>query len=311
MEYLQTLPGAINLGLIWALLAIGVFITFRILNIADLTVDGSFATGGAVAAIFIAGGGPFPVALLLGFLAGLLCGLVTGLLHTLLNIPAILAGILTQLSLWSINLVIMNSKANQSISARYFQTIFSQLNVGDAMWKMAIIIALFIGLLYLFFGTELGSAIRATGNNENMARAQGINTKLNKVIGLALSNGLVALAGALLAQYQGFADINMGRGAIVIGLCAIVIGEALLHKINRNFAVRLCGVVLGAIIYYIVFQTVIYLGLPTDMLKILSAVVVAIFLGFPYVRKQIAEYLNRRHAEKTRLQAYRKAGEDK
>ena len=215
----------------------------------------------------------------------MLCGLVTGLLHTLLGIPAILAGILTQLALWSANLKIASGRANISVSVREFSVIFSQQDVTDTLWKMGIVLILIIALLYLFFGTELGASIRATGNNPRMSKSQGINTKLNIVLGLAISNGIVALAGALLAQYQGFADINMGRGAIVIGLCAVVIGGALFSKIAKNFAVRLLTVVFGGVIYYFVFQTVVFIGLDTDMLKMLSAIVVAVFLGVPYIKR--------------------------
>lgn len=285
LNYLASLPGALSLGLIWGLMAIGVYLTYKILDIPDLTVDGSFATGGIVAAMIITSGGNFLLALLVGFLTGLICGLVTGLLHTLLGIPAILAGILTQLALWSINLKITGGKANISVSASSFDVLLSQLNVPDALWKMGIVIVIIIALLYIFFGTELGASIRATGNNPAMSRAQGINTKFNIVLGLAISNGIVALAGALLAQYQGFSDINMGRGAIVIGLCAVVIGGAIFSKIAKNFAVRLLAVAAGGIIYYVIFQSVVFIGLDTDLLKMLSAIVVAIFLGVPYIRR--------------------------
>lgn len=285
VDYLSSLPGAVSLGLIWGLMAIGVYLTYKILDIPDLTVDGSFATGGIVAVVLITNGTNFFLAILIAFLAGMFCGLVTGLLHTLLGIPAILAGILTQLALWSTNLKIASGRANISVSVREFSVIFSQQDVTDTLWKMGIVLILIIALLYLFFGTELGASIRATGNNPRMSKSQGINTKLNIVLGLAISNGIVALAGALLAQYQGFADINMGRGAIVIGLCAVVIGGALFSKIAKNFAVRLLTVVFGGVIYYFVFQTVVFIGLDTDMLKMLSAIVVAIFLGVPYIRR--------------------------
>ena len=273
------------LGLIWGLMAIGVYITYKILDIPDLTVDGSFATGGIVAAILIVNGSHFMVAILVAFLAGLACGLLTGLLHTLFGIPAILAGILTQMALWSINLLVNNGASNTSISNKSFDIIFAQVNIPDALWKMGLVILLVIGLLYLFFGTELGASIRATGNNQKMSKAQGINTKLNIVLGLMISNGIVALSGALLAQYQGFADINMGRGAIVIGLCAVVIGTMLFSKIAKNFAVRLGAVAVGGIIYYIIFQTVVFIGLDPNMLKMLAAVIVALFLGIPYIKR--------------------------
>ena len=309
IEYLSSLPGAIALGAIWGLMAIGVYLTYKILDIPDLTVDGSFATGGIVAAVLITSGVNFFVAILIAFLAGMLCGLVTGLLHTLLGIPAILAGILTQLALWSINLKIASGRANISISVREFTVLFSQQAIGDTLWKMGIVLALIIGLLYLFFGTELGASIRATGNNPKMSKSQGINTKMNIVIGLMISNGIVALSGALLAQYQGFADINMGRGAIVIGLCAVVIGGALFSKIAKNFAVRLTTVAFGGIIYYFVFQSVVFAGLDTDMLKMLSAVVVAIFLGLPYLKRtywaRIKKYMDNRKLMKEEVKNVR------
>ena len=286
LNYLSSLPGAINLGLIWGLMAIGVYITYKILDIPDLTVDGSFATGGIVAAVLISNGMHFALALLIAFAAGLLCGLLTGILHTYLGIPAILAGILTQMALWSINLKINNGRSNISISIRNSSVIFSQTNVFDTLWKMGIVIVIFIALLYLFFGTELGASIRATGNNKKMSKALGINTRGNIILGLAISNGIVAIAGGLLAQYQGFGDINMGKGAIVIGLCGVVIGLALFSKIAKNFAVRLITVVVGGVLYYIIFQTVVFLGVDTDLLKMLAAIIVAIFLGVPYVRRK-------------------------
>ena len=284
LAYLSSLPGAVTLGLIWGVMALGVFISYKILNIPDLTVDGSFATGGAVCVIVMVNGLPFWLGILLGFLAGVLCGLVTGLLHTFLGIPPILAGILTQLALWSVNLKVL-SGANRALPARTYTVIFSQINITDALWKVGLIALILVLIFYIFFGTELGASIRATGNNPRMARAQGINTKFNIVLGLMLSNGVVALSGALLAQYQGFADINMGRGAIVIGLCAVVIGGAITKLISPNFLIRMFGVFLGAIIYYFVYQTVVFLGFDTDLLKMLAALVVAIFLGGPYLYK--------------------------
>ena len=287
LQYLTSLPGAINLALIWAIMGIGVFITFKVLNLADLTVDGSFATGGIVCAVVISQGGNFALGLLLGFLAGLLCGLVTGLLHTLLGIPAILAGILTQLALWSINLKIGSGKANIALNARTMPVLVTQLNIYNSLWILALIVIAVCAILYWFFGTELGASIRATGNNPHMSKAQGINVKLNIVLGLMISNGLVALSGALLAQYQGFADINMGRGAIVIGLCAVVIGTAIFSHVSFNFLVRLLSVGVGSIIYYIVYQTVVFMGFDTDLLKMLAAVIVAVFLGVPYLQKTL------------------------
>lgn len=298
LDYLSSLPSAVVLGLIWSIMALGVYITYKVLNVADLTVDGSFVTGGIVAAMLITSGVNFAIAILIAFIAGALCGLITGLLHTLLGIPAILAGILTQMALWSVNLLISSSQANISIPTTTFSVLFSQNNVFDALWKIGLIVAVFIGLLYVFFGTELGASIRATGNNQDMSRAQGINTKFNIVLGLMISNALVALSGALLAQYQGFADINMGKGAIVIGLCAVVIGTAIVSKISTNFLVRLVGIAIGGLIYYIVFQTVVFIGIDTNLLKMLAAVIVIIFLGVPYIRKTYGDKIKKRIANR-------------
>lgn len=280
------LPGACAQGLIWGIMAIGVYLTYRILDVADLTVDGSFGTGGAVCVMCLLSGMNVWLALLVAVLAGLATGLVTGLLHTFMGIPAILAGILTQLALYSINLKIMG-KANQPLSARNYRVLLSQMNIPAAIVILVICSILLVALLYLFFGTELGAGIRATGINPAMSRAQGINTNITKLIGLALSNGIVAFSGALLCQYQGYADINMGKGAVVIGLAAVVIGEAVISKLPPNFAIRLSGVIIGAVIYYIVYQIIIFIGLDTDLLKMFSAIVVAVFLGAPYVKKQI------------------------
>ena len=295
MNFLNALPGAVSLGLIWGLMAIGVYITYKVLDFADLTVDGSICTGGAVCASLVIAGVNVWAAMLVALIAGALAGLVTGIFHTLMGIPTILAGILTQLILWSVNLKIMG-QANLSLSARQYDVVLSQLEAGWAILIMCGFVAVIIGLLYWFFGTELGCGIRATGNNPNMSRAQGINVGLNKIIGLMISNALVALAGALLVQYQGFADINMGRGAIVIGLAAVIIGEALVSFISRNFAVRLAGVALGGVIYYIVYQLVIELGMDTDLLKMLSALVVAIFLAIPYWKKRYFSRFARKKA---------------
>lgn len=284
---LNAMPGAVAQGLIWGITAIGIYITYRILDIADLTVDGSLCTGGAVCIIMTLSGHNIFVSMLVATLAGMLTGLVTGLFHTFMGIPAILAGILTQLSLYSLNLKIMG-KANQAINVDKYDLLVSLRYIKDVPFYkntilvVAVCIVLLVLLLYWFFGRELGCALRATGCNGNMARAQGINTDFSKVLGLMISNGLVGLSGALLAQYQGFADINMGRGAIVIGLAAVIIGEAIFGKIFRNFGFKLLGVALGSILYYIVLQTVIWMGVDTDLLKLLSAVVVAIFLAIPY-----------------------------
>ncbi len=289
---INALPGACAQGLIWGIMAIGVYITYKILDLADLTVDGTMCTGGAVCVMMMLSGHSLPVSLICAFLVGMLAGLVTGVLHTAMGIPAILAGILTQLGLYSINLRIMLGKANQAINVNNYPLIVSLRNIrGVPIYKNAIFVVLIfvvviIAILYWFFGTELGCAIRATGSNPNMSRAQGINTDLNKILGLMLSNGLVALASALLAQYQGFVDVNMGRGAIVIGLAAVIIGQVLFGKFARNFAFKLAAVALGAIIYYLVLQFVLWLGLNANDLKLLSATVVAIFLAIPYLKKK-------------------------
>ncbi len=296
------IPGAVSLGLVWGIMAIGLYITYKILAISDLTVDGSICTGAAVCTMLMTAGVNPWVAMLCATLAGGLCGLVTGFLHTVLDIPAILSGILTQLALWSINLKIMG-QANRPLSARNFPVIITQMKSEEAIVMLVIIAGAIIGLLYWFFGTELGCSIRATGCNLNMSRAQGINTELNKVLGLVLSNALIALSGALLAQYQGFADINMGRGAIVVGLAAIVIGEVLFSKIARNFAVRLCGALLGGVVYYMVYQVIVFLGLDTDLLKMLSAVVVALFLGIPNLRNKYFSRLNTKRAKEVKKNA--------
>ena len=280
------LPGACAQGIIWGIMAIGVYITYRILDVADLTVDGSMGTGGAVCIMLLLSGHNVWFALFMALVAGLLTGLVTGLFHTFMGIPAILAGILTQLSLYSINLKIMG-KANQSINVDKNGVLISlrwvkEFALRNPLVMVSIITVVLIGIMYWFFGTELGCAIRATGSNPAMSRAQGINTNFNIVLGLAVSNGLVALSGALLSQYQGFADVGMGRGAIVIGLAAVIIGEALFSRIFHNFALKMVSVSLGAIIYYIVIQLVLTLGFDANLLKLLSASVVAVFLAVPY-----------------------------
>ena len=287
VSLLNALPGAVAQGLIWGIMAIGVYITFRILDIADLTVDGTLCTGGAVCIMMMQSGHNVWVSLLVALIAGLLAGMVTGLLHTFMGIPAILAGILTQLGLYSVNLKIMG-KSNQAINVDKFDLLVSLRYIKNVpiyrntILLVAVIIVVLIVFLYWFFGTELGCSLRATVCNDRMSRAQGINTDFNRVLGLMISNGLVAFSGALLSQYQGFADINMGRGAIVIGLAAVIIGEALFGKIFHNFGFRLLGVALGSIVYYFVLQIVIWLGIDTDLLKLLSAAVVAVFLAIPY-----------------------------
>ncbi len=293
-SFLNALPGAVSQGLIWGIMAIGVYITYKLLDIADLTVDGSFCTGGAVGVMMIVAGCPIWLALICAVLVGMLAGLATGLLHTACGIPAILAGILTQLGLWSVNLAIMGMKANQSLNVNNYRLLVSLRYLQDVAkgdrpfyWHPIFVVGIFIvvivAVLYWFFGTELGSALRATGANPNMARAQGINTSFNKVLGLMISNGLVALSGALLSQYQSFADINMGRGAIVIGLAAVIIGEVVFSKLFRNFALKLLAVAIGSIIYYVVIQAVVSLSnINSNYLKLISAVIVAIFLAVPY-----------------------------
>lgn len=289
MNWVETLPGAVGQGLVWGLMAIGLYITFKVLDLADLTVDGSICTGAAVCTVLLTSGVNIYIAMLAALLAGMVAGFVTGILHTLLGIPAILAGILTQLMLWSVNLIIMDGRANVAISRfEYGDKVLISVGTSNIWSTLAIlagVTAVIIALLYWFFGTEMGMSLRSTGCNLEMSRAQGINTNFTKVFGLALSNGVVAFAGSLLAQQQGAADINMGRGAIVIGLAAVIVGEALFQKKTTNFAVRLVFVVCGAIIYWFVFQTVIFLGLPSEYLKMLSALVVALFLGVPYMKK--------------------------
>lgn len=286
------MPGAVAQGLIWGIMAIGVYITYKILDVADLTVDGSMCTGGAVSIMMMLNGYNVWVSLLAAFIAGMLAGLVTGIFHTFMGIPAILAGILTQLALYSINLKIMG-RANQAISVMNYDLLVSLRNVKNvpfyqnSIFVVAIFCIVIIGGLYWFFGTELGCSLRATGCNPNMSRAQGINTNFNIVLGLMISNGLVALASALCSQYQGFADINMGRGAIVIGLAAVIIGEVVFGKIFKNFALRLAAVMSGGIIYYVVITLVLRLGLNANDLKLFSALVVALFLGVPYWKAKI------------------------
>ena len=286
MSLFNALPSVAAQGLIWGIMAIGVFITFRILDVADLTVDGTLCTGGATFIMLTMAGANVWVAMVGAFCAGMVAGLITGLFHTACGIPAILAGILTQLALYSINLRIMG-QANRPVNATQYDLLVSQRDVREIGLNNPILIsALFviviIALLYWFFGTELGSSLRATGANLNMARAQGINTNFTKVLGLMVSNGLVALSSALLAQYQGFADVNMGRGAIVIGLAAVIIGEVIFGRIFRNFALRLLAVAVGSILYYLVYQVVIWLGLNTDDMKLITALIVALFLALPY-----------------------------
>lgn len=300
--FISALPGAVSQGLIWGIMAIGVYITYKILDIADLTVDGSFCTGGAVFVVLFGAGASLWLAMPAALLAGMLAGLATGLLHTACGIPAILAGILTQLGLWSVNLSIMGMKANVAInvidpasldrllvSLRFVQ---GAVRGDEPLWRHPILtVGLFtaaiIAVLYWFFGTELGASLRATGANPDMARAQGISTGRGKVLGLMLSNGLAALSGALLSQYQAFADASMGRGAIVVGLAAVIIGRVLFSSVFRNFALKLLGVSAGAVIYHVVIQAVVSLsGIDTNYLKLISAATVAVFLAAPFWRER-------------------------
>ena len=300
-NWIGALPGVLAQGMIWGIMAIGVFITFRILDIADLTVDGTICTGAAVCAVLLVSGVNAWAAIAIATLAGVLCGLITGILHTFFGIPAILAGILTQMILWSANLIIMG-KANVALTAVSDSKLISNLDTESLVSNLILLgfVVAVDGLLYWFFGTELGVSLRSTGSNPNMSRAQGINTDLAKVLGLMISNGLVALSGALLAQYSNAADINMGKGAIVIGLAAVVVGEAVVSKISGNFIVKLFGVVVGAVIYHMIYQTVILLGMNSDLLKALSAVVVIIFLGIPYVKRK---YFSKPHLKGDRKNA--------
>ena len=300
-NWIGALPGVLAQGMIWGIMAIGVFITFRILDIADLTVDGTICTGAAVCAVLLVSGVNAWAAIAIATLAGVLCGLITGILHTFFGIPAILAGILTQMILWSANLIIMG-KANVALTAVSDSKLISNLDTESLVSNLILLgfVVAVAGLLYWFFGTELGVSLRSTGSNPNMSRAQGINTDLAKVLGLMISNGLVALSGALLAQYSNAADINMGKGAIVIGLAAVVVGEAVVSKISGNFIAKLFGVVVGAVIYHMIYQTVILLGMNSDLLKALSAVVVIIFLGIPYVKRK---YFSKPHLKGDRKNA--------
>lgn len=289
---INALPGATCQGLIWGIMAIGVYITYKILDLADLTVDGTMCTGAAVCVMLTLNGVPLPIAMICAFGAGMLAGWVTGMLHTKMGIPAILAGILTQMSLYSINMRIMGGRSNVAISVDKYPLLVSLRHVNKVPFLQnsnlvaLIFVVVCILVLYWFFGTEMGCSIRSTGSNENMSRAQGINTDRTKIIGLMLSNGIVALASALIGQYAGNSDVNMGRGAIVYGLAAVIIGEVVFSKISVNFAMQLVAVVLGAVIFFYVIQIVLWLGLNTNDLKMISAIIVALFLGIPYLKKK-------------------------
>ena len=285
--FLNSVPGAVALGIIWGIMAIGVYITYRILDFADLTVDGSMAAGGAVFVTCALNGMNIYVSMLMAFIAGCLCGLATGIFYTLFGIPPILSGILTQLGLYSVFLDVAG-KSNQGISVDSYNLVVSMRNIKPSIIAGLIITAAIIAILYWFFGTEMGHSIRATGNNQNMAKANGINTNVNAIIALVLSNGIVALSGSLFTQYQGYADVSMSRGAIVTGLAAVIIGEVVFGKIFKNFALRLTSVVIGGIIYYIAVTFVVSLGLPSNDLKLFTALVVALFLGVPFWKNNIS-----------------------
>ena len=299
---INALPGAVSQGLVWGIMALGVYVTYRILDVADLTVDGSLATGGAVCVMMIRAGVNPWVALFAALVAGGVAGLVTALLHTKCGIPAILAGILTQLALYSVNLRIMGGKSNQPVSVDKYNLIVSQryvreFSLSNPIIPIILVLAAIIGILYWFFGTEKGCSIRATGANKSMARAQGINPDNDIILGLVLSNALVALSGALIAQYQGAVDVNMGRGAIVIGLAAVIIGEVVFKKIKHNFAGTLTFVTLGAVVYYIVIQITLLLGLNTNDLKLITAVIVGLFLALPYWKGKVGDRRSRKGAK--------------
>lgn len=296
--FVASLPGAVAQGIIWGIMAVGVYITYRILDIADLTVDGSLGTGGAVLVLCVTSGMNIYLALLLAFISGCLAGLATGIFHTCFGIPPILAGILTQLSLYSVNLRILGGKANIALSVDKYDLLITLRYIPKTILICSIFAIVIIAVLYWFFGTEIGHSLRATGSNRNMARANGINTNVNSIIALVLSNGLVALSGALLSQYQGFADVNMGRGAIVIGLAAVIIGEVIFGKIFRNFALKLLAAVLGGVIYYIAITFVLRLGLNSNDLKLFTAIVVALFLGVPFWKNMAASRKSRKPDEK-------------
>ena len=297
MVFFNALPGAVAEGLIWGLMAIGIYISYKILDIADLTVDGSICTGGCVCAVLLTNGVPVWLCILAAFLAGAMTGVVTGLLHTALGIPSILAGILTQLMLYSVNLAILGGNSLLSVYSHKDQLLLHMSNNTNAIIMGVLFVAVTIVGLWLFFYTEVGLTLKSTGDNPDMSRAQGVNVKFNKVLGLAIANAIVALAGALYTQYKGSVSLTDGRGAIVIGLAAIFIGLSVSLKIKPNFVVSLIGVVGGGIVYFAVYNLVILMGLKTDYLKMLSAIIVAVFLAVPYLK---SEYFSKK---KTKLGA--------
>lgn len=282
---LEIIKGAVSLGLIWAIMTIGVYITYRILNIADLTVEGSIALGAAIAAQAITNGIDPYISTGISLLGGMAAGFVTGILHTMLKIPALLSGILTMIALYSVNLRVLGKASLSLLRMDTVYTVIEKLGV-ESSWSIIIIglisVTLVICLLYWFFGTELGCAIRATGNNPKMVRAQGINTNSMIILGLVISNGLVALSGALIAQYQTFADVQMGTGSIVIGLASVIIGEVLFGK--RNFMMRFVSLAFGAITYRIIIAFVLKLGMHSNDLKLFTAITVAIALALPIIK---------------------------
>ncbi|MBO5287144.1 MAG: ABC transporter permease [Clostridia bacterium] len=300
MAFFNAMPGAIAQGLIWGLMAIGVYISYKILDLADLTVEGSIVTGGFICVALINSGVPVWLSMLIAFAVGAVTGVVTGVLHTLLGIPAILSGILTQLILYSVNLAILNGKAFEMIYD-ITKPIISMSNQWKTILIVGLLIAVVIVVLWLFFYTELGLTIKSTGDNPDMSRAQGINVNFTKILGLAISNGIVALSGSLLAQYNGSTNLNDGRGAIVIGLAAIFIGLSISLKIKPNLVVSLIGVVGGSIIYYMIFNVVMLLGLNTNYLKMLSAIIVILFLAIPYVKSTYFSKIKR--VEKPKVEA--------
>lgn len=286
MALFRAMPGACAQGLVWGIMALGVYITYKLLDFADLTVDSTLATGGAVAVMMILAGVPTPAALIGAAAAGGAAGFITGFLHTVLGIPDILSGILTQIAFYSVNLNILGA-SNKSVSVDMYHLVISLRYVTQAIVVTIIFILVLTAALYWFFGTEYGFTIRSTGCNPHMSRAQGVNTNKSKVAALVISNAIVGLSGGLLAQYQGYADVGMGRGAIVIGLASVIIGQVLRQSIlgqKANFAVKMLFVVVGAVIYYLVITFVLWLGLPSENMKMFSAIVVAVFLAVPYLR---------------------------
>ena len=294
MPFINAMPGAVTQGIIWGIMAIGVYLTFKILDVADLSVDGSFATGGAVLVSMVTAGQNLYLAMFCAFLAGCAAGLATGIFHTKFGIPAILAGILTQLGLYSINLRIQSDMANLPLPYMKFQYPITLRSINQSLVICSVIAVALIAILYWFFGTERGHSLRVTGSNLDMARANGINTDNNKILGIILSNGIVAFSGGMLAQYQGFCDVNMGRGAIVIGLAAVIIGEVIFGKIFHNFALRLLATIFGGVVYYIVITLVLNLGMKANDLKLFTAIVVGLFLGIPYWKGQLTQKFSRK-----------------